>query len=85
MEPDSNTPGGAEAPDSAVRTGTVKWFNATKGFGFITPDTGKEDVFVHQSQIRVSGYRELQEGQKVEFVLIPGNKGKQAGEVKPLS
>ena len=71
--------------DSKVRTGTVKWFNATKGYGFITPDEGKEDVFVHQSQIRVSGYRELQEGQKVEFVLIPGNKGTQAGEVKPLS
>ncbi len=79
MEPDK-----VEA-DTEVRSGTVKWFNATKGFGFITPDKGSEDVFVHQSQIRVSGYRELQEGQKVEFVLIPGNKGKQAGEVKPLS
>lgn len=79
MDPDSS------APDSQARYGTVKWFNATKGFGFITPDQGSEDVFVHQSQIRVSGYRELHEGQKVEFVLIPGNKGKQAGEVKPLS
>ncbi len=71
--------------DSDVHAGTVKWFNATKGFGFITPDQGGEDVFVHQSQIRVSGYRELQEGQKVEYQLIPGNKGQQAGEVKPLS
>ena len=79
MESDSNT------PDGETRSGTVKWFNATKGFGFITPDQGSEDVFVHQSQIRVSGYRELHEGQKVEFVLIPGNKGKQAGDVKPLS
>ena len=85
MAPDSNTEPSNEAPDSQPRSGTVKWFNATKGFGFITPDEGREDVFVHQSQIRVAGYRELQEGQKVEFVLIPGNKGKQAGEVKPLS
>ncbi len=65
--------------------GTVKWFNATKGFGFITPDEKGDDVFVHQSQIRVSGYRELSEGQRVEYTLIPGNKGQQAGEVTPLS
>ncbi len=65
--------------------GTVKWFNATKGFGFITPDEKGDDVFVHQSQIRVAGYRELTEGQRVEYQLIPGNKGQQAGEVKPLS
>ncbi len=72
------------APDSNVQSGTVKWFNATKGFGFITPDEKGDDVFVHQSQIRVSGYRELHEGQRVEYQLIPGNKGQQAGDVTPI-
>ncbi len=71
--------------DSEVFAGTVKWFNATKGFGFITPDTGGEDVFVHQSKIRVPGYRELHDGQKVEYQVIAGAKGNQADEVKPLS
>jgi len=64
--------------------GTVKWFNATKGFGFITPDEGGEDVFVHQSEIQMRGYRELTEGQRVEFQLVPGKKGQQAGTVKPI-
>jgi CspA family cold shock protein len=74
----------SDSSSDKVQTGTVKWFNATKGFGFITPEKGGDDVFVHQSQIRVSGYRELSEGQRVEYQLIPGNKGQQAGEVKPL-
>lgn len=73
------------APAGEVYTGTVKWFNATKGFGFITPEKGGDDVFVHQSQIRVPGYRELDEGQKVEYQMIQGNKGMQAAEVKPIS
>jgi CspA family cold shock protein len=64
-------------------TGTVKWFNATKGFGFIAPDGGGEDLFVHQSEIQMTGYRELQEGQKVEFEVTQGQKGLQASKVVP--
>ncbi|MGI8662417.1 MAG: cold-shock protein [Acidimicrobiales bacterium] len=64
-------------------TGTVKWFNATKGFGFIAPDGGGEDLFVHQSEIQMQGYRELQEGQKVEFEVTQGQKGLQASKVTP--
>ena len=66
-----------------MATGTVKWFNATKGFGFITPDGGGEDLFVHQSEIQVQGYRELTEGQQVEFEATKGPKGMQASAVKP--
>lgn len=66
-------------------TGTVKWFNATKGFGFIAPEGGGEDLFVHQSEIQVQGYRELTEGQRVEFDVTQGRKGLQASAVKPLS
>ena len=61
-----------------MATGTVKWFNATKGFGFIAPEDGTPDVFVHQSDIQVNGYRELTEGQKVEFSVEPGDKGPKA-------
>ena len=68
-----------------MATGTVKWFNATKGFGFITPEDGGEDLFVHQSEIQVQGYRELTEGQRVEFDVTKGQKGMQASAVKPLS
>ena len=67
-----------------MATGTVKWFNATKGFGFITPEAGGEDLFVHQSEIQVQGYRELTEGQRVEFDVTQGQKGMQASAVKPL-
>jgi CspA family cold shock protein len=67
-----------------MATGTVKWFNATKGFGFIAPDGGGDDLFVHQSEIQVSGYRDLAEGQKVEFEATQGQKGMQASQVKPL-
>ncbi|MDQ3107887.1 MAG: cold-shock protein, partial [Actinomycetota bacterium] len=55
-----------------MAVGTVKWFNATKGFGFITPDGGGEELFVHQSQIQMQGYRELTEGQRVEFEVTKG-------------
>ncbi len=65
-------------------TGTVKWFNATKGFGFITRDAGG-DVFVHYSAINTNGYRSLEEGQRVEYVVIEGKKGLQAQEVDPVS
>jgi CspA family cold shock protein len=64
--------------------GTVKWFNATKGFGFITPDGGGEDLFVHQSEIQMAGYRELAEGQRVEFEMTQGKKGMQASSVRPV-
>ncbi len=58
--------------------GTVKWFNAEKGFGFITPDDGGSDVFVHFSEIQGSGYRSLEENQKVTFEVGQGTKGPQA-------
>ncbi|MCB9100604.1 MAG: cold-shock protein [Anaerolineales bacterium] len=61
-------------------TGTVKWFNATKGYGFIERSDGK-DVFVHYSAINGSGYRSLQEGQRVEFTVVEGQKGLQAQDV----
>jgi CspA family cold shock protein len=64
--------------------GTVKWFNATKGFGFIETDGG-EDVFVHYSGLRGDGYRSIDEGQKVEFTLTQGQKGPQAQDVVVLS
>ena len=64
--------------------GTVKWFNATKGFGFIAPEGGGEDLFVHQSQIQMQGYRELTEGQRVEFEVTRGQKGLQASSVRPV-
>lgn len=64
-------------------TGTVKWFNGDKGFGFIEREGGT-DVFVHQSEIMTEGYRNLNEGQQVEFAIMQGPKGLQASEVKPL-
>ncbi|MDQ1437961.1 MAG: cold shock protein [Acidimicrobiaceae bacterium] len=64
--------------------GTVKWFNSTKGFGFIAPDDGSADVFVHFSAIEGGGYRELTEGQAVEFETSRGPKGLQASGVKPV-
>lgn len=64
--------------------GTVKWFNGAKGFGFITPDTGNADVFVHFSAIDGGGYRELNEGQRVSFETEQGPKGPQAKSVRPL-
>jgi CspA family cold shock protein len=66
-----------------VADGIVKWFNASKGYGFITPDDGTQDVFVHFSAIDGSGYRELVEGQRVQFESEPGQKGPQAKTVRP--
>lgn len=63
--------------------GTVKWFNAEKGYGFITPDGGGQDLFVHFSAIQSSGYRSLDEGQTVTFEVTQGQKGPQADQVVP--
>ena len=65
-------------------TGTVKWFNAEKGFGFIAQPDGGADVFVHHSAIQMSGYRSLEEGQRVEFEVQQGPKGLMATNVKPV-
>jgi CspA family cold shock protein len=64
--------------------GTVKWFNESKGFGFISLDDGSGDVFVHHSAISMSGFRSLAEGQKVEFNVVQGPKGPAAENVRPL-
>jgi CspA family cold shock protein len=63
-------------------TGTVKWFNETKGFGFITPDGGGNDIFCHHSASQASGLRSLKEGQTVEFDIKEGKKGPEADNVK---
>jgi len=67
-----------------VSTGRVKWFNASKGFGFICPDDGGEDLFVHHSEIRMNGYATLEEDQKVSFQVGQGKKGPCATDVVPL-
>ena len=66
-----------------MATGTVKWFNDAKGFGFITPDDGGEDLFAHFSAIKMDGFKTLKEGQKVTYDLKVGEKGKQADNIKP--
>lgn len=67
-----------------MTVGSVKWFNAEKGFGFITPDDGGADVFVHHSAIQMEGYRDLPEGQRVEFEVTQGQKGLQASNVRSV-
>ena len=67
-----------------MNTGTVKWFSSEKGFGFITPDGGGQDMFVHHSEIQVSGYATLDEGQKVSFDIGEGQKGPCATNVVPM-
>lgn len=67
-----------------MATGTVKWFNDAKGFGFITPEGGGDDLYAHFSEIRVEGFKILQENQKVEFEVKPGPKGLQAANIRPL-
>jgi len=68
-----------------MATGTVKWFNDSKGYGFITPDDGGEDLFAHFSAITMSGFKSLKEGQKVSFEVSNGNKGKkQASNIQVI-
>ncbi|MBC7595543.1 MAG: transcription antiterminator/RNA stability regulator CspE [Aeromicrobium sp.] len=67
-----------------MATGTVKWFNADKGFGFIAPDDGSEDVFAHFSAIQSNGFRSLDENQKVEYDVEQGQKGLQAANIRPV-
>ncbi|AUM72216.1 cold-shock protein [Pseudomonas fluorescens] len=67
-----------------MSNGTVKWFNDEKGFGFITPDDGGADLFVHYKAIQGSGFRSLKEGQKVTYEAVEGKKGMQAENVQPV-
>ena len=67
-----------------MATGTVKWFNDSKGFGFITPEDGGEDLFAHFSAINMSGFKTLKEGQKVQFEVTQSPKGKQASNIQSL-
>jgi CspA family cold shock protein len=82
---------GGDAPDCVtpwevlMPTGTVKWFNDAKGYGFITPDDGSEDLFAHFSAIQMDGFKTLKEGQKVKFEVTQGPKGKQASSIQSAS
>lgn len=67
-----------------MATGTVKWFNDGKGFGFVTPDQGGDDLFVHFSAVQGNGFKTLKEGQQVRFEVTRGPKGQQASNVTPV-
>ena len=69
---------------SEKQTGTVKWFNETKGFGFITPSAGGDDLFAHFKEIQAEGFKTLAEGQKVEYFAVRGPKGMQATKIQPI-
>jgi CspA family cold shock protein len=73
---------GSYLKDVFMATGTVKWFNDSKGYGFITPDDGGEDLFAHFSQIQMNGFKTLKEGQKVQFEVAQGSKGQQASNIQ---
>jgi cold shock protein len=67
-----------------MATGTVKWFNDSKGFGFITPDDGGKDLFAHHTEIQMDGFKSLKEGQKVEFEVTQGQKGPAAAKIRAI-
>ncbi|MDQ1530525.1 MAG: cold shock protein [Microbacteriaceae bacterium] len=67
-----------------MATGTVKWFNSDKGFGFIAPDDNGKDLFAHFSAISASGFRSLEENQRVEFDVAAGDRGPQAANIRPI-
>ena len=75
-------PSVAPRAEVTMQSGTVKWFNDAKGFGFITPDGGGEDLFAHFSAINMPGFKTLKEGQKVSFEVTTGPKGKQASNIQ---
>ena len=68
----------------STKTGTVKWFNGTKGFGFIAPDDGSEDLFAHFSEIQGQGFKTLAEKQRVQFEVTQGKKGLQASRIQVI-
>ena len=70
---------------SDKQIGTIKWFNEAKGFGFITPAAGGEDLFAHFKEIQASGFKTLAEGQKVEYIAVRGPKGMQATKIQPMA
>ena len=72
---------GSGSGSGVKESGTVKWFNDAKGFGFVTPDNGGEDLFAHFSAIQMNGFKTLKEGQKVQFSVTQGQKGPQAENV----
>ncbi len=74
----------ARIDDMSIETGTVKWFNETKGFGFIAPDNGGKDLFAHFKEIQGTGFKTLAENQRVEFEVTQGQKGPQASRIRAL-
>jgi CspA family cold shock protein len=81
---EENTSGPYTNHGTRMATGTVKWFNDAKGFGFITPDDGGDDLFAHFSEIRIDGFKSLRENQKVSYEAKRGPKGMQAAEIQPI-